>query len=63
MGITHFSGVIDLMQKHHPALYNEVCHFFDGHVTVVKVSQERFPKADKPTKIKVIRRRNALTDF
>jgi len=51
------------MQKHHPSLYNEVCHYFDGHVTVVKVSQERFPKADKPTKIKVIRRRNALTDF
>ena len=51
------------MQDHHPSLYNEVCHYFDGHVTVSKVSQHRFTKADKPTKIKVIRRINALTDF
>jgi|TARA_B100001079_G_scaffold258894_1_gene257542 hypothetical protein len=51
------------MQKHHPSLYNEVCHYFDGTVTVQKVAQERFPKQGKPTKIKVIRRRNALTDF
>ena len=63
MGITHFSGVINLMQDLHPSIYNEVCHYFGGTVTVQKVSQQRFPKQDKPTKIKVIRRRNALTDF
>jgi len=51
------------MQDLHPSIYNEVCHYFGGSVTVQKVSQQRFPKQDKPTKIKVIRRRNALTDF
>jgi len=51
------------MQDHHTSLYNEVCHYFDGHVTVDKPAQQTFRKSAKQTKIKVIRRRNALTDF
>ena len=51
------------MQEHLPSLYNEVCHYFGETVTVSKVAQPLPQIKQKRTTIKVIRRRNALTDF